>query len=344
MNLTPFKTFSLLLLVASFSQLNADALVTTQHKNTTIIDVVVKKPEVEFISNLVYSQPKIYGYSNKPLEMDIMRPVTKELSPVVLFVPGGAFISSNKNKYLQPKLELAEAGYVVASIEYRLAPTVLFPEPLMDVKSAIRFLRANAQRFGIDPNRIAIMGNSAGGYLAAFAGVTNNMKEYDEGDYLDKSSAVSAVIDIYGPSDLTKIGVGYSKEEENLHYLASAPEAIWVNGLAVNNKTAAGILVHEERAKKANPLNFITKNTPPFLVMVGDKDIRVSPNQSELLHDALIEKGVDSTFYIIKGAGHGGTQWAQTEVSKILIDFLDKNVKKSSSLTIEKSSTKFVEQ
>ena len=170
------------------------------------------------------------------------------------------------------------------------------------------------------------------------------MKEYDEGDYLDKSSAVSAVIDIYGPSDLTKIGVGYSKEEENLHYSASAPEAIWVNGLAVNNKTAAGILVHEERAKKANPLNFITKNTPPFLVMVGDKDIRVSPNQSELLHDALIEKGVDSTFYIIKGAGHGGTQWAQTEVSKILIDFLDKNVKKSSSLTIEKSSTKFVEQ
>jgi len=333
-----------LLFIAMISHMNADALVTTQHKNTTVLDIAVKKPEVEFISHLVYAQPKVYGYSNKPLEMDIMKPVTKELSPAVLFVPGGAFISSNKNKYFQTKLELAEAGYVVASIEYRLAPTVLFPEPLKDVKSAIRFLRANAKQFGIDPNRIAVMGNSAGGYLAAFTGVTNGMKEYDEGDNLDQSSVVSAVIDLYGPSDLTKIGYGYSKEDENLHYSASAPEALWVNGLAGNNKTAAGILVHEERAQKANPLMFITKKTPPFLVMVGDKDIRVSPNQSEILHDALIEKGVDSTFYIIKGAGHGGTQWAQTEVSKLLINFLDKNVKKATGVTLEKSSTKFVEQ
>ena len=339
-----FQTIASLLLCATVSHLNADALVTTQHKNTTVIDVTVKKPEVEFISHLVYSQPKIYGYSNKPLEMDIMRPVTKELSPAVLFIPGGAFISSNKNKYFQTKLELAEAGYVVASIEYRLAPTVLFPEPLKDVKSAIRFLRANAKTFGIDPNRIAIMGNSAGGYLAAFSGVTNDMKEYDEGENLNQSSNVSAVIDLYGPSDVTKIGVGFSKEEENLHYSASSPESIWVNGLAGNNKTAAGILVNEERAKKANPLNFITQKTPPFLVMVGDKDIRVSPNQSEILHDALIEKGIDSTFYIIKGAGHGGPQWAQTEVSKILINFLDKNIKKASGVNVEKSSTKFVEQ
>ena len=136
----------------------------------------------------------------------------------------------------------------------------------------------------------------------------------------------------------------FKSMQENLHYSASAPEAILVNGLSGNNKTAAGILVHEERAKKANPLTFISKNTPPFLAMVGDKDIRVSPNQSELLHDALIEKGVDSTFYIMKEAGHGGVKWAQTEVSKLLIDFLDKKVKKSSGITVEKSSTKFVEQ
>lgn len=339
-----FKSVASLLLIAIVSHANADALVSTQHKNTTVIDIAVKKLEVESISNLVYAQPKVYGYNNKPLEMDIMKPKSKELLPAVLFLPGGAFISSDKNKYLQTKLDIAEAGYVVASIEYRVAPTVLFPEPLKDVKSAIRFLRANATRFGIDPTRIAVMGNSAGGYFAAFTGVTNGMKEYEEGENLDQSSVVSAVIDLYGPSDLTKIGVGYSKEEENLHYSSSAPEAVLVNGLSANNKTAAGILVHEERAKKANPLSFISKNTPPFLVMVGDKDIRVSPNQSEILHDALIEKGVDSTFYIIKEAGHGGVKWAQTEVSKLLIDFLDKKVKKSAGVILEKSSTKFVEQ
>lgn len=340
----PFSSLASLFLVAFITQAHAEALVSTQHKNTTVIDIAVKKPEVEFISNLVYAQPKVYGYNNKPLEMDIMKPKSKELLPAILFVPGGAFISSDKNKYFQTKLDIAEAGYVVASIEYRLAPTVLFPEPLKDVKSAVRFLRANAARFGIDPTRIAVMGNSAGGYFAAFMGVTNGMKEYEEGENLDQSSVVSAVVDLYGPSDLTKIGIGYSKEEENPHYSSSAPEAILVNGLSGNNKTAAGILVHEERAKKANPLTFISKNTTPFLVMVGDKDIRVSPNQSELLHDALIEKGVDSTFYIVKEAGHGGVKWAQTEISNLIIDFLDKKVKKSSGVVLEKSSTKFVEQ
>nr|WP_283240774.1 alpha/beta hydrolase [Campylobacter sp. RM9328] len=91
-------------------------------------------------------------------------------------------------------MALAEAGYVVASIEYRVAPEVTFPKPLMDVKSAIRFLRANHKRFGIDPEHIAVMGNSAGGYLAAITGTTNGLKEFEDGENLDQKMMLKRLL------------------------------------------------------------------------------------------------------------------------------------------------------
>ncbi|WP_394352346.1 alpha/beta hydrolase fold domain-containing protein [Campylobacter californiensis] len=260
--------------------------------------------------------------------MDIIKPVSKELLPTVVFVPGGGFVSSNKSKFLQNRMALAEAGYVVASIEYRVAPEVTFPRPLMDVKSAIRFLRANHKRFGIDPERIAVMGNSAGGYLAAITGTTNGLKEFEDGENLDQKSDVKAVVDIYGLSDLNKIGYGYEKELEEEHYSASAPEAIWLNGMATNSRTSGSILQYPKRATAANPITYINKNTPSFLIMVGDKDRRVSPNQSELMHEALLKAGAQSKLYIIKGADHGGVEWAQDEISNIIIKFLDENLKR----------------
>ena len=179
------KAAALALAAGMLSSLSTQGL--KDHKNMQIIDVA----ELELISNLVYAQPPIYGYKNKALEMDVIKPVTKEPLPAVLFVPGGGFISSNKTKFLQPRMDIAQAGYVVAAIEYRVAPEVKFPDPLIDVKSAVRFLRANADRLGIDPAKIAIMGNSAGGYLAAMTGTTNGVKEFDQGENLTTYSRLS---------------------------------------------------------------------------------------------------------------------------------------------------------
>lgn len=334
-----------LFVLAMINPLNADTLSAAHHKNTTVIDIAVKRPSVQQITDIVYAQPSVYGYPNKALIMDIMKPQAKEPLPAVLYVPGGAYISSDRNKYFQTKVDIAEAGYVVASIEYRVAPGVLYPDSLKDVKSALRFLRVNAKRFNIDPNRIAIMGNSAGGHLAALAGTTIDMKEFNEGDNLEYSTKVNAVIDLYGPSDLTKIGEGLANQDilTDSHYSESAPAGLWINGMATNVKTTGGIKTNPERAAKANPINYISKDTPPFLVMVGNKDIRVSANQSELLHDALIQKGIDSTFYILNGAGHGGSQWDQKEFSDIVIGFLNKHTKSNVTKPVA-TSKNYVEQ
>lgn len=328
---TVSKFLSVVTLMAFCSSLNAGTLVTTEHKNTHVIDVEIKRPKLDYFSHLVYAQPAIYGFENKPLEMEIMKPEKLETStkplPTILFVPGGAFASANISRNFQLKVDLAEAGYAVASIEYRVIPQAIFPAPLEDVKSAVRFLRANAKRFDIDSNNIAIMGSSAGGYFAAMAGVTNDNKEFDKGENLDQSSNVKAVVDLFGGSDLTKMDFGSPDKFKELHHDSSSPESVLVNGMALIQRTNGGILTNPERAAKANPINYISKNTPPFLVMVGDADNRVPANQSELMHDALISKGIDSTFYILRGAKHGDAPWEQEAVSKIIIDFLGKHLK-----------------
>ncbi|WP_421715243.1 alpha/beta hydrolase fold domain-containing protein [Arcobacter arenosus] len=312
----------------TLSQLIAGSLKSIDHKNTHLIDVDIKRPQLTVLSNLVYSQPQIYGYENTSLQMDIMMPKdAKKPLPTLLFIPGGAFVSANINKNFQLKVDIAEAGFAVASISYRVVPSAIFPSQIEDAKSAVRFLRANAKRFNIDTENIAVMGSSAGGFFSAMVGVTNDKKEFDKGENLNYSSSVKAVVDLFGPSDLTQIGYGSPKFIQNLHYDSSSPESVLVNGMALIQRTSGGILTNPERAAKANPINYITNKTPPFLVMVGDADTRVAANQSELLHDALIEKGVDSTFYILKGAGHGDLPWAQTDVSNIIIEFLNKKLK-----------------
>lgn len=325
------KVLAAFLLGGLVSASGAD-LISYNHKNSEVIDVVIKKVEIEEFANLVYSQPSIYGYKNKALTMDILKPAGKrgeiQKLPAVVFVPGGGFISANKAKWLQAKLKIAEAGYVVASISYRAAPEVKFPDPVIDVKTAIRFLRANAERFGVDIDRVSVMGNSAGGYFAAMTGVTNDISEFDKNEHVGVRSDVKAVVDIYGLSDLNKIGVGYEKALEDEHYSPASPESILLNGLATNSRTSGSIKDYPERADKANPLKYISKDTVPFLIMVGDKDTRVSPNQSELMHEGLLAVGANSKLIIVKGAEHGGVHWSQDEISDIIIKFLDENVKK----------------
>lgn len=301
---------------------NATIATANQHEITV-------KPEitsVKLISNVVYSQTSDLGYPNVALKMDILQPNAQTPLPVVLFITGGGFIHANKDSYLQQRLSIAEAGYVVASIEYRVAPMVLFPAPLEDVKSAIRYLRANADKFGIDGKRAAVFGESAGGYLAAFAGTTNGTRQFDKGDHLDQNSDFQAVIDFYGLSDLTLVGEGFPDEVVQKHTSASSTEALWVNGSAIFNE-GGPITRYPDKAAAANPINYISQATPPFLIMHGSADTLVSPRQTERLHQALTAKNIDSTYYVVKGAEHGGSAWLQPDIMKITLRFLDKHLK-----------------
>lgn len=191
-----------------------------------LLKVNVVTPEIKQISGVVYEQVPSRGYENVAMKMDILKPQSKTPLPAIVYVTGGGFINANKDNGIQLRMHLAEAGYVVASIEYRVAPTAVFPQPLEDVKASIRYLRANANKFNIDPDRIGIVGGSAGGYLTAMAGVTSGTTTFDKGENLDQSSSVKAAVDLYGLSDLTRIGDDYSDAVKEAHKSAGATEAL----------------------------------------------------------------------------------------------------------------------
>lgn len=285
------------------------------------------RPFVQLVSNVVYAQVPDRGYTNKPLTMHLVIPQDKKPHPVILYINGGGFINANKDGYMQQWLDLAEHGYVVASMTYRVAPTSTFPAPLEDVKSAVRFLRANAEKFHIDAKHIGVFGGSAGGYLAAMAGTTNGVKGFDKGENLSYSSDVQAVVDVYGVSDVTKIGADYNKAVQKTHESAAATEALWVNGSPVFGGKDGGIMANLEGAKAANPLTYISQKTAPFLLMHGDADVLVSPSQTELLRAELAKHNIEATRYLVKGAAHGGPYWVQPEIMDIVIAFYDKHLK-----------------
>ena len=293
-----------------------------------LLTVSPQTPVISRISDIVYKQAPSRGYPNVALKMDILRPMSSKKLPAVICVPGGGFLSANKDNSVQLQMYLAEHGYVTASVEYRVAPTSTFPAPLEDVKASIRYLKAHADQFGIDPDRIGIIGGSAGGYLSAFAGVTSGTRTFDTGDNTDFTSDVKAAVDLYGLSDLTRIGDDYSKDIQEKHRSPGATEALWVNGSPVFGGIDGGISANPEGARAANPISYIGKNSAPMLLMHGTADTVVSPSQTDLLFQALREHHIPSERYLVRDAGHGGIYWNQEEVLRIITDFFDRYLKK----------------
>ena len=297
------------------------------HYPSKTLEVAPTKTEVKQISGVVYEQVPSRGYANVPMQLDLLQPQKKTKMPAIVYVTGGGFINANRDNGVQLRNYLAEKGYVVASITYRVAPTAQFPQPLEDVKASIRYLRAHADQWNIDKNRIGIIGGSAGGYLSAFAGTTSGTKTFDKGENLQESSKVNCAVDLYGLSDLSRVGMDYSPEVQQLHKSAGATEALWVNGSPVFGGKDGGIDADPKAAAAANPITYIGKNSAPMLLMHGTADKVVSPGQTDLLYQALKEKGVPAERYEIPGAAHGGVYWVQDKVLQVIGDFFDKYLK-----------------
>ena len=278
------------------------------------LEVAPVKTEVKQISGVVYEQVPSRGYPNVPMAMDLLQPQKKEKMPAIVYVTGGGFINANRDNGVQLRNYLAEKGYVVASITYRVAPTARFPEPLEDVKASIRYLRAHADQWHIDKDRIGIVGGSAGGYLSAFAGTTSGTRTFDKGENLQESSQVNCAVD-------------YSPENQKRHQSAGATEALWVNGSPVFGGKDGGVLADPKATEAANPIAYIGKNSAPMLLMHGTADKVVSPGQTDLLYQALKAKGVPAERYEIPGAAHGGVYWVQDKVLQVIGDFFDRYLK-----------------
>jgi acetyl esterase/lipase len=250
--------------------------------------------------------------------MDVQIPTPRgKRHPLVIYVPGGGFMIAAKEQALNLRTYVADVGFVVASVQYRtMLNGATFRDSVADVKSAIRYLRANARKYDIDAGRIAVWGESAGGYIASMVGVTNGVRSFDVGNDLDQKSDVQAVVDKFGPSDVSKIAADFDPQLQ-ASYQANNPFIPYLEGKA---------------ATAANPLTYIKPTAPPFLIFHGSQDRLISPSQTLLLHNALVAAGVRSTRYVLEGAGHGdlafmgdleaGLPWSTRQTMGIIIDFL----------------------
>lgn len=291
------------------------------------IKVDVTRGCIDAVTGIVYSQittPK----DNRTLQMTLLVPRTDKPKPAIVYFPGGGFTTAAHDKYIEMRMALAEAGFVVAAVEYRTVPDK-FPALLIDGKSAVRYLRAHARQFGIDPERIGVIGDSAGGYLAQMVGVTGDDKEYDQGEYLDQSSAVQAVTTIYGISNLMNIGEGYSKEIQDIHASKAVTEALLVHGTAFASYPGASILSDTAKAMNASSMGHIREGLPPFLIMHGTADVLVSPVQSSQLYKALKEKHNDVQYVEVEGAGHGDIYWFQQPIIDRVVKWFKEKLAKN---------------
>ncbi len=237
--------------------------------------------------------------------------------PLVVFVQGSGWGPQNLYAAIPQLSELAHRGYVVASVEHRPSTQATAPAQIQDVKTAIRYLRANAAKYGIDTQRVAIWGDSSGGHMAALVATTVGRAEFATPDYADQSDAVQAVADFYGVSDLTTMGRFPSWIE---HDAEGSPGSLMLGGSPPTQR---------DKAVAHSPVTYIKadRQIPPFLLLHGDRDVIVPFNQSVGLYEALRDAGKDVVFYKVEEGNHGWQFWSP-QVMQIVVDFLDQKLKR----------------
>lgn len=251
------------------------------------------------------------------LKMDVYYPQGGSgLTPAVLYVHGGGWSSGSKTAGAGAETisALVAKGFLVAAVDYRLAPQNKWPAQIEDVKCAVRYLRANAAKYSIDPNNIGAYGGSAGGHLVAMLGVTDGDEGFEgTGGWAGVSSRVQAVVDMFGPTDLTVQFEGANQGTiTNVFGAQTRPSEILTN---------------------ASPVTWVSADDPAFLILHGEKDTLVPLAQSQKLHDRLTAAGVDATLMVVKNAGHsfrqegGAISPSRAEISNMIVAFFEDHLK-----------------
>lgn len=271
------------------------------------IDLTIDVPDTITVQkNIEYGKG-----GDKALQLDLYSPKERTHPvPAVLFIHGGGWTSGYRQIYHYYCTKFAEHGYVVATASYRLAGEAPFPAPVEDVKCAVRWLRANAKKFGIDANKIAVAGGSAGGHLAMMIGYSSDVPELEgKGGNAGTSSRVQAVIELYGPADLTNDFAKSRKEVKRLMGGKTFDEA-------------------PDAYRLASPVTHITKDDPPTLILHGSIDSTVPIHQAEVLVEKLKSAGVVYEYDRIEGWPH--TMDLDADVNRHcmakMFEFLDKQL------------------
>jgi acetyl esterase/lipase len=258
--------------------------------------------------DITYASP-----NGTPLKLDLYFPAEKSDKPMPLavYIHGGGWRNGSKTTggwYADVTADLVSRGYAVASIDYRLAPAATWPAFIHDCKAAIRFLRANASRYNIDPDHVGAWGTSAGGHLVALLGTADASANLEgDGGNADQSSRIQAVVDLFGPTDLPKM-MGGAKGQERSATFGGA-----------------------ENLKQASPVQYVSKDDPPFLIIQGDSDPTVPPEQAKILYERLTAAGVDAKLIMVKNGRHGlnsaDIEPTKPELVKTIGDFFDAHLR-----------------
>ncbi|MGR5266967.1 alpha/beta hydrolase fold domain-containing protein [Vibrio astriarenae] len=233
--------------------------------------------------------------------------------PLILYVPGSAWLKQDLDSKLVQLGQFSERGFVVAIVEYRPSTIAAFPAQVKDAKTAYRYLVAHAEKYRIDTDKIVIWGDSSGGHTASMVGLTFDEQALDDECPVEQPLSVKAVINYYGPTDISKMNQEPSTCE---HRLPDSPEGLLIGGVNVVDNDAL--------AQKANPINYIHQDsfTPPFLIFHGNKDRIVPFGQSVMLFDVLKNAGKKVDFYQLKGADHGQAPFWTPQVLDIVERFI----------------------
>jgi acetyl esterase/lipase len=285
---------SLKRLVISAALFVAVAAVSAQQQTQTRARPSPIPEDCKVLKDLAYGEHE----RNK---VDLYLPKSDTPLPLVIWVHGGGWEGGSKNG-AGPSLDLLRKDYAVASINYRLSRHAVFPAQIEDCQAAVRWLRANAKEYNLDPDHFGAWGASAGGHLVALLGTCDDSTFPSKEGAKKCTCGVQAVCDWFGPSDFLHWG---ALTVDNP--LAQRPSAI--------SRLFGGTVPEKlDLAKRASPLTYVSKTSAPFLILHGDKDPLVPLQQGEVLHEALKKAGVDTTLHVIKGNGHGGPGFMAPEV------------------------------
>jgi acetyl esterase/lipase len=255
------------------------------------------------------------AYNNDTLKkhlLDIYLPANaKGKIPLVILIHGGGWWANDKYAdlgYMKKTIAaLVSQGFALASIDYRWSTQAVFPAQIQDCNRAVSFLYENADTYGFDTKRFAVLGWSAGGHLAALVGLSknNNVLNFFMPNS-NKNFNIKAVVDFYGPAEMVLL----PKADDD-----KSPEGVLLG---------AAPLDRPDLAKIASPVTYVDKRDPPFLIIHGEKDDMVSPKQSKLLQAWLNTEGVQNELMIVKDAPHYGVMFDADEVSVKVVGFLKK--------------------
>lgn len=240
--------------------------------------------------------------------------------PLLVWIHGGGWQGGSKSQ--MPYMSLLAKGYVAASIEYRFSQKAKFPAQIQDCQAAIRWLRANAKKYSIDPARVGVGGGSAGGHLAALVGTSGGKKAFPMiGGNEDQSDRVQCVCDIFGPTDFWTV-VKQAEEDKNVKNIFK-----FNAGDPYSNLIDAKLGIDKEKCDAVSPAHYVSKDNPPFLILHGDRDPLVPFAQSVELADLLSKAGVEVTLQRLPGASHGGPAFALPGVRNLTVSFFDKHLR-----------------